>query len=208
MLHKVIFNNYDNKFTLETLKAIQQYDRIILGIDPGTVVMGYGLIGINKKKANIIGLGVVKLDKLDDHMLKLQRIFERTISLIEQFKPDELAIEAPFFGKNVQSMLKLGRAQGVAISAALSKQMQVNEYSPKKIKQSITGNGNASKEQVAAMLQRLLGFTETPEFLDATDGLAAAYCHFLQGNTKLDGSSKSYSSWKAFVTDNPKKLKK
>lgn len=193
---------------METLKAIQQYDRIILGIDPGTVVMGYGLIGINKKKANIIGLGVVKLDRLDDHMLKLQRIFERTISLIEQFKPDELAIEAQFFGKNVQSMLKLGRAQGVAISAALSKQMQVNEYSPKKIKQSITGNGNASKEQVAAMLQRLLGFTETPEFLDATDGLAAAYCHFLQGNPKLDGSAKSYSSWKAFVTDNPKKLKK
>ncbi len=193
---------------METLKAIQQYDRIILGIDPGTVVMGYGLIGIVKKKAHIIGLGVVKLDKLDDHMLKLQRIFERVISLIEQFKPDELAIEAPFFGKNVQSMLKLGRAQGVAISAALSKQMQVNEYSPKKIKQSITGNGNASKEQVAAMLQRLLSFSETPEFLDATDGLAAAYCHFLQSATQKQGTTKSYSSWKAFVTENPKKLKK
>lgn len=194
---------------MDELKTIKEYERIILGIDPGTIVMGYGLIGINKKAASIISLGVVKLAKLDDPMLKLKKIFERTVSLIDQYHPDELAIEAPFFGKNVQSMLKLGRAQGVAISAALSRDMQVNEYSPKKIKQSITGNGNASKEQVAAMIQRLLGFKETPEFLDATDGLAAAYCHFLQGNTTAAASgSKSYSSWKSFVTDNPNKLKK
>lgn len=193
---------------MDELKTIKSYDRIILGIDPGTIVMGYGLIGITKKEASVISLGVVKLGKLDDPMLKLQKIFERTQSLIDQYHPDELAIEAPFFGKNVQSMLKLGRAQGVAIAAAVSRQMQVNEYSPKKIKQSITGNGNASKEQVAAMIQRLLKFKETPEFLDATDGLAAAYCHFLQSSKAALTGGKSYNSWKAFVTDNPSKLKK
>lgn len=189
------------------LEQIKNYDRIILGIDPGTVVMGYGLIGIVKKEAHIISLGIVKLDKMEDHSLRLKRIFERTISLIEQYTPDELAIEAPFFGKNVQSMLKLGRAQGVAIAAAISREMVVNEYAPKKIKQSITGNGNASKEQVAMMLQKLLKFNETPEFLDATDGLAAAYCHFLQNNTK-GGTDKKFNSWKAFVGANPGKLKK
>ncbi len=193
---------------MTALKTIKEYDRIILGIDPGTIVMGYGLIGINKKQPAIISLGVVKLGKLDDHMLKLQKIFERVTSLIDQYHPDELAIEAPFFGKNVQSMLKLGRAQGAAIAAALNRGMQVNEYSPKKIKQSITGNGNASKEQVAAMLQRLLKFTETPEFLDATDGLAASYCHFLQSSKAALPGAKSYNSWKAFVTENPTKLKK
>jgi crossover junction endodeoxyribonuclease RuvC len=192
---------------MAVLNTIKEYDRIILGIDPGTIVMGYGLIGITQKKVAIISLGVVKLGKLDDAMLKLQKIFERTTSLIDQYNPDELAIEAPFFGKNVQSMLKLGRAQGVAISAALNRNMQVNEYSPKKIKQSITGNGNASKEQVAAMLQRLLAFVETPEFLDATDGLAAAYCHYLQSGKAIGGAGKRYSGWKAFVTDNPKKVK-
>lgn len=193
---------------MDELKTIKSYERIILGIDPGTIVMGYGLIGITKKEASVISLGVVKLGKIEDPMLKLQKIFERTQSLIDQYHPDELAIEAPFFGKNVQSMLKLGRAQGVAIAAAVSRQMQVNEYSPKKIKQSITGNGNASKEQVAAMIQRLLKFKETPEFLDATDGLAAAYCHFLQGSKAALPGGKSYNSWKAFVTENPSKLKK
>lgn len=193
---------------MPSLQAINEHERIILGIDPGTIVMGYGLIGITGKKVTIISLGVIKLGKLDDPMLKLQKIFERTTSLIDQYKPDELAIEAPFFGKNVQSMLKLGRAQGVAIAAALNRSMQVNEYSPKKIKQSITGNGNASKEQVAAMLQRLLGFTETPEFLDATDGLAAAYCHYLQSSSALTkGTGKSYSGWKSFVADHPGKVK-
>ncbi|MFI5221181.1 MAG: crossover junction endodeoxyribonuclease RuvC [Bacteroidia bacterium] len=185
---------------------VGRYDRIILGIDPGTIVMGYGLIGIQKKTPKVISLGVVKLGKIDDHLLKLKKIFERTTWLIEEYKPDELAIEAPFFGKNVQSMLKLGRAQGAAIASALNRGLHVHEYSPKKIKKSITGNGNASKEQVAAMLGKLLSFTETPQFLDATDGLAAAYCHYLQKN--IPGvTGKSYGSWKAFVGDNPGKIK-
>jgi crossover junction endodeoxyribonuclease RuvC len=192
---------------LDNLAQIKNYEKIILGIDPGTVVMGYGLIGIQKKQAHLIGLGIVKLEKLDDHSLRLKRIFERTTALIDQYKPDELAIEAPFFGKNVQAMLKLGRAQGVAIAAAITREMVVNEYSPKKIKQSITGNGNASKEQVAAMLQNMLKFKETPEFLDATDGLAAAYCHYLQGNSASAGGDKKFNTWKAFAAANPKKVK-
>ena len=199
--------HYIDKSALKTLQQLKEFDRIILGIDPGTIIMGYGLIGVNKKDAQIITLGVIKLGKLDDHTLKLKKIFERTIWLIDEFKPDELAIEAPFFGKNVQSMLKLGRAQGVAIAAALSRELHVHEYSPKKIKQSITGNGNASKEQVAAMLGKLLKFNETPEFLDATDGLGAAYCHFLQ-NDLGKSTGKSFGSWKAFVNANPGKLKK
>lgn len=189
------------------LAEIKNYDKIILGIDPGTVVMGYGLIGISKKQAHLISLGIVKLNKLEDHSLRLKKIFERTTALIEQYMPDELAIEAPFFGKNVQAMLKLGRAQGVAIAAAITKELAVNEYSPKKIKQSITGNGNASKEQVAAMLQNLLKFKETPEFLDATDGLAAAYCHYLQGTSSNTTSGKKFNSWKSFATANPDKIK-
>jgi crossover junction endodeoxyribonuclease RuvC len=196
-----------NITSLGALDEIREYDRIILGIDPGTIVMGYGLIGIRKKQAFIISLGVVKLGQTDDHMFKLKKIFERTLSIIDQYAPDELAIEAPFFGKNVQSMLKLGRAQGIAISAALSRQLHVHEYSPKKIKQSITGNGNASKEQVAGMLGRLLRFEETPEFLDATDGLGAAYCHFLQNNQTVTQGA-TYGSWKAFVTANKGKVKK
>jgi crossover junction endodeoxyribonuclease RuvC len=191
------------KMSLDTLR---NYNRIILGIDPGTIVMGYGLIGIEGKEAQVISLGVVKLDKFDDHSIRLKKIFERTLALIEQYKPDELAIEAPFFGKNVQSMLKLGRAQGVAIAAALTRELVVNEYSPKKIKQSITGNGNASKEQVAAMLQRLLKFEESPSFLDATDGLAAAYCHYLQGNNLGAKTAKKYTGWDSFVKNNPEKI--
>jgi crossover junction endodeoxyribonuclease RuvC len=178
-------------------------DKIVLGIDPGTTVMGYGLIHIKGNNMELIVMGVLRLEKVTDHALKLQKIFERVISLIDEYKPDELAIEAPFFGKNVQSMLKLGRAQGVAIAGALSRNMPVNEYSPKKIKQSITGNGNASKEQVSAMLKSLLKFTEAPEFLDATDGLAAAVCHHFQ--RKPSGAKKTYSGWKAFITENPGK---
>src|SRR6478609_6109298 len=155
-------------------------ERIILGIDPGTAVMGYGLVKEIGTKAELISLGVVKMDKIDDHMLKLQRIFEKTLALIDNYKPDCLAIEAPFYGKNIQVMLKLGRAQGVAMAAALSRNVEVTEYSPRKIKQAITGNGNATKEQVAAMLQSLLNFKETPDFLDATDGLAVAVCHAFQ----------------------------
>ena len=147
-------------------------ERVILGIDPGTAVMGYGLVKETGNKIELISLGVVKMEKIDDHMLKLQRIFEKTVALIDNYHPDCLAIEAPFYGKNIQVMLKLGRAQGVAMAAALSRNIEITEYAPRKIKQAITGNGNATKEQVAAMLQTLLKFTETPDFLDATDGLA------------------------------------
>lgn len=180
-------------------------DRIILGIDPGTLVMGYGLLHITGQKLTPIGIGVIQLDKYDDHAVRLKKIFERTVSIIDEFKPDELAIEAPFFGKNVQSMLKLGRAQGVAIAAALSRNIPVTEYSPKKIKMSITGNGNASKEQVAGMLQQQLGIASEPRFLDATDALGAALCHFYQG--KVPGkTSKNYSGWKSFLGDNPARI--
>ena len=148
-------------------------------------------------------MDVLNLHKISNQPLKLKKIFERVVSLIEEYKPEELAIEAPFFGKNVQSMLKLGRAQGVAIAGALSRDLTVNEYSPKKIKQSITGSGNASKEQVAAMLKTLLNFRETPEFLDATDGLAAAVCHHFQ--RKPGTTSKSYTGWKAYLAENPDK---
>ena len=178
-------------------------DRIILGIDPGTIVMGYGIVHIQNGKLSLVALGVIKLDKLEEHSDRLKKIFERVVGLIEEYKPDELAIEAPFFGKNVQSMLKLGRAQGVAIAAALSKNMPMVEYSPKKIKMSITGNGNASKEQVSAMLHNLLKFDNTEGYLDATDALAAAVCHYFQNNKTQSGSKKSYSGWDTFLKDNP-----
>lgn len=179
-------------------------ERIILGIDPGTTILGYGIIEVREKKMNLLTLGVLHLEKIEDHHLKLQKIFERTVQLIDGFHPDELAIEAPFFGKNVQSMLKLGRAQGVAIAAALSRQLPVTEYAPRKIKQSITGNGAASKEQVAAMLQRELRIPEAdmPAKLDATDGLAAAVCHFYQTAHSAVGSGKSFTGWKSFLAAN------
>ena len=180
-------------------------ERIILGIDPGTTVMGYGIIKEIKTQVKLISLGVVKLDYLDDHALKLKRIFEKTVVLIEQYQPDCLAIEAPFYGKNIQVMLKLGRAQGVAMAAALSKNIPIFEYAPRKIKQSVTGNGNAGKEQVAAMLKTLLKFTESPEFLDATDGLAVAVCHSFQ-KINTGGKNKNYSGWEAFVKDNTKRV--
>jgi crossover junction endodeoxyribonuclease RuvC len=153
--------------------------RIILGIDPGTQVLGYGIIRVTARKFEILAIGVVKLDKFTDHGVRLKRIFERISSLIDTYKPDEMALEAPFFGKNVQSMLKLGRAQGVAMAAGLVQGLTVNEYAPRKVKQSITGKGAATKEQVADMLQRIFGFEEMPKFRDATDGLAVAYCHYL-----------------------------
>ena len=180
-------------------------DKIILGIDPGTTIMGYGLIHIKDKKMELLQMGVLHLVKLSSHELKLKRIFERTLAMIDEYKPDELAVEAPFFGKNVQSMLKLGRAQGVAMASGLYRNIPIFEYSPKKIKKSITGNGNASKEQVAAMLKSLLTIKEMPKHLDATDGLAAAVCHFFQRDVGLKG--KSYTGWKAFVKDNPDRLK-
>lgn len=176
-------------------------DRVILGIDPGTNILGYGIIHVIQSKMRIETLDVLKLDKMKDHPLKLKKIFETTLELIDKYKPDELAIEAPFFGKNVQSMLKLGRAQGVAIAAGLFRNIPIFEYSPKKIKQSITGNGNASKEQVAAMLQSLLSIKEMPKHLDATDGLAAAVCHYFQRSPA--SAKKSYNGWKNFITENP-----
>jgi len=179
-------------------------ERVILGIDPGTTVMGYGVILVTGNKLNLLALGVLKLSKYDDHPLRLRIIFERVISLIEQYHPDELSIEAPFFGKNVQSMLKLGRAQGVAMAAALSRSIPIFEYSPRKIKQSITGKGAASKEQVASMLERLLNITETPDTLDATDGLAAAVCHYFQKEAPDTG--KKFSGWKSFLSANPERL--
>ena len=185
---------------------VEKKERIIMGIDPGTAIMGYGIVLEKGNKIELVSLGIVRMDHLDDHFLKLQRIFEKTIALIDEYKPDTLAIEAPFYGKNIQVMLKLGRAQGICMAAALSRNISVTEYAPRKIKQSITGKGTASKEQVAAMLQRLLNFKETPEFLDATDGLAVAVCHSFQRISTV-GAGKSYSGWDAFVKDNKKRVK-
>lgn len=185
---------------------VEKKERVIMGIDPGTAVMGYGVILERGSKIELIAMGVIKMNHLDDHFLKLQRIFAKTVGLVEQYKPDVMALEAPFYGKNIQVMLKLGRAQGICMAAALSKDIPITEYAPRKIKQSITGSGSAGKEQVAAMLQRLLNFKETPEFLDATDGLAVAVCHSFQ-RIPSGGSGKSYSGWGAFAKDNQKRVK-
>lgn len=179
-------------------------ETIILGIDPGTNVMGYGILRIIGSKIELIGLGAIQI-KESDAGLKLKRIFERVLALVDQYKPDHMALEAPFFGKNVQSMLKLGRAQGVAMAAALYREVPITEYSPRKIKQSITGNGAASKEQVAAMLQSMLKIEQTPKYLDATDGLAAALCHHFQCTNKIASNSKN--GWESFLKKNPKRIK-
>jgi crossover junction endodeoxyribonuclease RuvC len=182
-------------------------EKIILGVDPGTTVMGYGLIKITNNKPFLLAMGILELNKMDSHYLRLQRIFERISGLIDEFLPEELAIEAPFYGKNVQSMLKLGRAQGVAMAAALSHNLPIFEYAPLKIKMAITGNGRASKEQVAGLLQRILNIPQErmlPQ-LDATDGLAAAFCHFLQSSRPQ--SESPYVSWKDFVNKNEKRIK-
>lgn len=181
-------------------------ERIILGIDPGTTIMGFGLIKVEKNQMVFLQLNELNLSKMGDHYLKLKRIFERTVELIDTYHPDEIAIEAPFFGKNVQSMLKLGRAQGVAMAAGLSRQIPITEYEPKKIKMAITGNGNASKEQVAKMLQQLLDLKELPKKLDSTDGLAAAVCHFFNSGKTVVG--KSYTGWEAFVSQNKDRVTK
>lgn len=187
------------------MSAISSSEKIILGLDPGTSVMGYGIIKVKKQKVELLQFGVIHLSKYTGHELKLKKIFERVLSLIDDFNPDEVALEAPFFGKNVQSMLKLGRAQGVAMAAALSRECPITEYAPKKVKQSVTGNGNASKEQVAAMLKTLLKLPNTENLmLDATDALGVALCHHYQGG----GTAKaSYKSWKAFLSENPGRTK-
>lgn len=181
-------------------------EKIILGIDPGTTVMGYGLLLIEGKKYKILQYGVIHLKKYETHELKLKKIFERVTAIIDEFLPDTVALEAPFYGVNVQSMLKLGRAQGVAMAAALARDIPITEYSPKKVKQSVTGNGNASKEQVAAMLMTLLNIDELPKLLDATDALAVALCHhFHEGRMQTRGRNEG---WKSFIEDNPDRLKK
>ena len=184
-------------------------ERIILGIDPGTNIMGYGVIKVLGNKASLISMGVIDLHKEKDMYLKLGHIFQRVGGIINEYLPDEMAIEAPFFGKNVQSMLKLGRAQGVAIAAAINHSIPIHEYAPLKIKMAITGNGNASKEQVAAMLQRMLNISETdmPRYLDATDALGAAYCHFLQMG-RPESDVKGPRSWKEFIAGNADRVSK
>ena len=179
--------------------------RIILGIDPGTTVMGYGLIAVDGKQMKLLHIDELVMNSKENHYLRLQKIFEKTIAIIDEFHPDEMALEAPFFGKNVQSMLKLGRAQGVAMAAGLSRELAITEYSPRKIKMAITGNGNASKEQVAKMLQQLVDLKTLPKNLDATDGLAAAVCHFFNPGHE---SVKSYSGWGAFVKQEAHRIKK
>lgn len=187
--------------------SLKQYDKIIIGIDPGTNVMGYGIIGVKAKSPKVVAMGVVKLDKFESHYLRLSRIYQRVLALVTQYLPDEMAIEAPFFGKNVQSMLKLGRAQGVAIAAALAREVPITEYEPRKIKMAITGNGAASKEQVQEMLRRILSIPKDnlPSELDATDALGAALCHFYE--TQRPHVEKGCKSWKEFISKNPDRVK-
>ncbi|MFH2142673.1 MAG: crossover junction endodeoxyribonuclease RuvC [Bacteroidota bacterium] len=180
-------------------------DKVILGIDPGTNIMGYGIIHILENKPNLISLGILNLSKYDDHYVKLHMIYTRTTGLIDEYHPDELAIEAPFYGKNVQSMLKLGRAQGAAIAAVLSRSMPIFEYAPRKIKLSITGSGSASKEQVASMLERIFNISDMPKKMDATDGLAVALCHFYQISSPVFKKSGS-NNWKDFINKNPDRI--
>jgi len=181
-------------------------EKIILGIDPGTNVMGYGVIKVTGNKAEMVSMGVIDMSKMTDPYLRLGHIFERVTGIIDAYLPDEMAIEAPFFGKNVQSMLKLGRAQGVAIAAAIQHDVPIHEYAPMKIKMAITGNGTASKEQVAGMLQRILHLNaeEMPKYMDATDALGAAYCHFMQMGKPEVG--KSYKGWKDFINKNKERI--
>ena len=182
-----------------------QSERIILGIDPGTTITGYGLISVSGKNPSLITLGIIDLRKKEDHFKKIRTIFEQTLELIDRYHPDEFAIEAPFFGKNVQSMLKLGRAQGAAISAALYRDLPVFEYAPRMIKMSITGQGQASKEQVAAMLKTILSFSGDSMVLDATDALGAALCHFYQMNKPV--AAKEYRNWGDFIRKNSDRIR-
>ncbi len=187
--------------------TLRDFDKIIIGIDPGTNVIGYGILGIAQKKPHCIALGVIKLSRFESHYLRLRRIYERVQGLVEQYLPDEMAIEAPFFGKNVQSMLKLGRAQGVAMAAALSRDVPITEYEPRKIKMAITGNGAASKEQVQEMLRRILNISRETlegEALDATDALGAALCHHDEPSRPQVAAGPK--SWKDFIAKNPDRI--
>lgn len=182
------------------------WDKIIIGIDPGTNVMGYGILGVRQRKPELIAMGVIMLSKFDDRYMRLRRIAERVTGLVEQYLPDEMALEAPFYGKNVQSMLKLGRAQGVAMTAALVKDIPIAEYAPLKVKQAITGNGAASKEQVSMMLRKTLDVDFRPEHLDATDALAIALCHYYSITSPL-AKVKGAGGWEKFIKDNPDRVK-
>ena len=183
-----------------------------MGIDPGTTVMGYAVIRSHAGKLDLLIMGVIELHKYSNHYEKLAKIFERLKLIIDEYKPDELAVEAPFYGKNVQSMLKLGRAQGVAMATALSKGLSIFEYAPRKVKMAITGSGSASKEQVAGILKHELHLTEMPEFLDATDALGVAVCHFYQtrlaGNDVKNNTKASSDKWESFIKNNPGRIKK
>ena len=182
-------------------------EKIILGIDPGTSVMGYGLIKIIGKKLDLVQFGVIHLSKYKNHEVRLKKIFDLIIKLITEYLPDEMALEAPFYGKNIQSMLKLGRAQGVAMAAALSRDVPIVEYAPKRVKQAVTGNGNASKEQVAYMIKNLLNFDEAPKLLDATDALAVALCHYYNSGSNTLGNDNSSNSWNSFVEKHAHRVK-
>lgn len=185
---------------------VKDYERVIMGIDPGTNIMGYAILGIKGKTPEMVVCGVIKLSKFESHYKRLHRIFERVSQLVDEYLPDELAIEAPFYGKNVQSMLKLGRAQGVAMAAVLCRDIPITEYAPLAIKQAVTGSGAASKEQVACMLKHILKMSDSdmPDFLDATDALAAALTHYYEsGKPKLE---KGASSWEAFLARNPERI--
>lgn len=188
------------------MSEMKEYERVIMGIDPGTNVMGYGVLGVKGKKPEVIVMGVIQLSKFEDHYKRLHRIFERVSGLAEQYLPDEVALEAPFFGKNVQSMLKLGRAQGVAMAAVLTRDIPVAEYAPRLVKMAVTGNGQASKEQVANMLKHLLGIEQEamPKLLDATDALGVALTHFYE--TAKPTVAKGPKSWADFLAKNPDRV--
>lgn len=198
------------------MSALQTEPKIYLGIDPGTLVMGYGLISVHKANISLLEMGVLQLAKRQNHAERLELIFRKMETLIKHYRPEAVAIEAPFYGKNVQSMLKLGRAQGVAIAAAMMHGLEAIEYAPRKIKQSITGRGNATKEQVWEMMQRTMGFDESPAFMDATDALAVALCHHYQSTlpvkndpkmpTRISRARKS-ANWEAFLTQNPGRVR-
>ena len=195
------FQKFTNADYLDPVGKIAK-EKIILGLDPGTTVMGYGVVSVTGSQLKLLQYGVIHLHKYSGHELKLKKIFDRVLNLVDEYHPDEVALEAPFYGKNVQSMLKLGRAQGVAMAAALFREVPITEYAPKKVKQAVTGNGNASKEQVAKMLMTLLSIRELPKLLDATDALAVAVCHHFQ-----KGSSKTKTkSWEGFLKDHPQRI--
>lgn len=200
-IHRQFLNFKVTTYLVKVGKVIKE--KIILGLDPGTNIMGYGIIAVRSSVLSLLQYGVIHLSKYENHELKLRKIFDRVLNLVDEYHPDEVALEAPFYGKNVQSMLKLGRAQGVAMAAALYREVPIVEYAPKKVKQSVTGNGNASKEQVAKMLMMLFKIKEAPKLFDATDALAVAVCHhYHKGSTKA-----KVKSWEMFVKENAHRLK-